>query len=158
MADCPETFSGPNLPNPSLVDELAQVHGSAFAAQQEQGWSRQAILDALNVEGTTLWVSRNGGVAGFAIFRQVLDEAELLTLAVNPVRQRSGIAGNLLSKAMAALKKTGCKRLFLEVREDNGPAKRLYDRCGFMKIATRKNYYNTIDGKTIDAEVYSLEF
>jgi ribosomal-protein-alanine N-acetyltransferase len=80
-------------------------------------------------------------IAGFAAFHRVMDEAELRNLAVDPPHQRRGIGKALLEAAANRLLQAGAKRLFLEVRASNEPARRLYHSLGFELRSTRKDYY-----------------
>lgn len=90
---------------------------------------------------------------GFALFRRVLDEAELLTLAVDPACRRQGIALQLLHSGLVQLAGDGAKMCFLEVAADNAAAIALYQRVGFKTLAMRAGYYRGSDGKQIDALV-----
>jgi [ribosomal protein S18]-alanine N-acetyltransferase len=85
--------------------------------------------------------SDSGLVLGFAVFRQVLDEAELLNLAVGPSRQRQGIGRTLVQHGIRRLAQTPAQRLFLEVAASNQPAQRLYQSLGFKSHSVRKRYY-----------------
>ena len=91
---------------------------------------------------------------GFILIRQVLDEAEILTLAVRPQARRAGLGGRLVGQGAVAAARAGAARLFLEVAEDNAAARALYDRAGFRLIGRRKGYYAS--GKT-DALVLAFD-
>ena len=93
-------------------------------------------------------------VAGFAAFHQVLDEADLRNLAVAPEYRRRGVARALIEAACHRLQQAGAKRLFLEVRVSNEPARSLYSSLGFVLHSRRKNYYRDPDE---DAYVLCLE-
>lgn len=80
-------------------------------------------------------------VVGFAVFHRIIDEAELLNLAVDPEHQHQGIARGLLENARDRLRKLGTKRIFLEVRPSNKPALGLYYSIGFALHSMRKGYY-----------------
>lgn len=76
--------------------------------------------------------------AGFGILRQV-DQAEVLLIGVLPKFRKKGIGGAILDELLA-----GCNRdggVFLEVREGNEAARKLYESRGFKEIARRKKYY-----------------
>jgi ribosomal-protein-alanine acetyltransferase len=88
-----------------------------------------------------LWVALSGNrVSGFLVARPLgTGEYELLNLAVAPDCRRQGIARELVS----TLKK-GCQSLvFLEVRESNLAARKLYKSMGFKEIAARPEYYHS---------------
>ena len=80
-------------------------------------------------------------VLGFAAFQRLIDEAELLNIAVDPDHQHQGIGRALLEEARSRLLKVGTKRLFLEVRQSNKSALALYYSVGFGLHSQRKDYY-----------------
>ncbi len=80
-------------------------------------------------------------VLGFAAFHRVIDEADLGNLAVDPAHQRQGIGRALLQESRRRLLVAGAKRVFLEVRESNQAALRLYYSLGFGLQTRRREYY-----------------
>jgi ribosomal-protein-alanine N-acetyltransferase len=93
-------------------------------------------------------------VAGFALSRAIMDEAELLLIAVDPAHRGGGIGGALLRSTIAACEDRGVKRLHLEVRANN-PAVALYARHGFARAGVRRNYYRSRTGEAFDAHTYA---
>jgi ribosomal-protein-alanine N-acetyltransferase len=89
-------------------------------------------------------------VIGFALGRVVLNEAELLLLAVRRDGQRRGIGRLLLDRFSLVAASRGADKLHLEVRDGN-PAARLYTRAGFTELGRRRNYYTGRDGQIYDA-------
>jgi ribosomal-protein-alanine N-acetyltransferase len=89
---------------------------------------------------------------GFLIARIAGDEAELLTLTVEPAHRQQGLAAALLAEAMRQLRAAGAKQLFLEVERGNTPALRLYDAFGAVRVGRRKAYYE----HGADAAIFSL--
>ncbi len=81
-------------------------------------------------------------VLGFAVFRRIIDEAELLTMAVAPEHQRQGVGRALLAEAHRRLLEAGAKRVYLEVRPSNRAALKLYYGAGFGLHSQRKDYYH----------------
>ena len=78
---------------------------------------------------------------GFAAFHRIIDEAELLNMAVDPDHQRRGVGRALLAEARQSLLEAGTKRIYLEVRLSNTPALKLYYSAGFGLHSLRKDYY-----------------
>jgi ribosomal-protein-alanine N-acetyltransferase len=79
-----------------------------------------------------------GRVAGFVVCRTLAaDEAEVLSLVVDPNLRRRGIGLRLMRQALDHKPGTW----YLEVRESNWPARRLYGRLGFEDISLRPHYY-----------------
>ena len=80
----------------------------------------------------------SGRVAGFLVWRKVNDEeAEVLSLVVDPVFRRRGIAARLLREVLG----DGRAVWYLEVRESNDAARNLYRRFGFEEVGRRPHYY-----------------
>ncbi len=141
-----------------LISDLASIHRDAFGSISQYGWDEAAIRNLLKDDVCALVLAKAGGRhVGFALFRQILDEAELLTLAVDRVMQRAGIAKNILIFMQLHLIKHSASKLFLEVRSDNLAAIALYEACHFEQIAVRRNYYKTADGDRVDAWVYGRD-
>jgi ribosomal-protein-alanine N-acetyltransferase len=128
---------------------LARLHAQAFAAP----WSEAEFADLLTQAGVFAVVELDG----FILVRVVLDEAEILTLAVRPEARRAGLGGRLTGQGALAAAAAGAVRLFLEVAEDNAAARALYDRAGFRQIGRRKAYYATPDGARTHALMLGLD-
>jgi ribosomal-protein-alanine N-acetyltransferase len=130
---------------------LAAIHAACFA----KGWDAAEIAQFLGVPGClALVVSPSPAQApqGFLIVRSAGDEAELLTLAVDPACRRLGLASALLAAATEALRGAGSKRLFLEVDEGNSAARGLYQSLGAVVVGRRPRYYE----HGADADIFSL--
>ncbi len=84
---------------------------------------------------------RGGNVAGFLILSSVMDEAEIIEVAVAENFRRNGIASGLMSEIFDWCLKNGITQIFLEVRESNFPARECYRKFGFSENGCRKNYY-----------------
>lgn len=69
------------------------------------------------------------------------DTADVMTIAVAPRGRGSGLAQELLGWMLEQARGCGAEALLLEVRADNVPARRLYDRGGFQQIGLRRAYY-----------------
>ncbi|MCG2973902.1 ribosomal protein S18-alanine N-acetyltransferase, partial [Escherichia coli] len=79
-------------------------------------------------------------LAGFCILQPVLDEANLLLMAIEPRQQGRGLGFDLLDASINLLSNQPVQ-IFLEVRESNAAAIRLYEKSGFHQIDLRRNYY-----------------
>jgi ribosomal-protein-alanine N-acetyltransferase len=137
----------------AAVDALMS---DAFDPRYGEAWTRGQCLGVLALPGVALLMAEvDDEPAGFAMTRRVLDEAELLLLAVSPAHREHGVGGALLRAAAAEAAAGGCAKLHLEVRNGN-PATRLYLRHGFAKVGERRGYYRGVDGLLHDAHSYSL--
>lgn len=124
----------------TALTRLADLHARAFKGHS-RGWSAAEIGDLAAASGSMLVVDGEDAPRGFALFRQVVDEAELLTLAVEPSRWNNGIGRALLTEGIAELSARGCQLLFLEVAVTNARAIAIYRRTGFATVADRPRYY-----------------
>lgn len=86
-----------------------------------------------------------------AMGRVILDEAEILTLAVLPESRRKGIGHALVEALLAECKKLGAEEVFLEVAISNVAAQQLYRNLGFSEIGRRSAYYRQESGQLEDA-------
>jgi ribosomal-protein-alanine N-acetyltransferase len=85
-------------------------------------------------------------LAGFILSRMVVDEAEILSVAVAPRSRSRGLARRLLDLHLRRLAGLGTRSVFLEVEEGNEPALRLYRRAGFRQVGRREGYYQESRG------------
>lgn len=83
----------------------------------------------------------NRRIVGWIAFRRVLDEAELLRVAVDPDARRRGVARALLEHGLAVVGEHGARECHLEVAAENAAALALYRAFGFREVGRRKGYY-----------------
>ena len=117
-----------------------------------RGWSCTHFLAELASERACCVVAeQDGQVAGYLCLTVLLDEAEILNVAVDPARQRCGIGNALLQWACDQAIWQGATVLRLEVRATSTPAIALYQRWGFRQTGLRKAYYeDKIDAVLMD--------
>ena len=111
---------------------------------QSHPWTLKQFQDAVTAYQSTV-IEVQGQVAGFCILQPVLDEANLLLMAIDPAQQGQGLGYQLLEASVAMLKNNPVQ-IFLEVRESNLAAIKLYEKSGFHQIDLRKNYYPNSNG------------
>jgi ribosomal-protein-alanine N-acetyltransferase len=147
-------------PDLRLATVLAGIHAVAFAGEGRP-WSGPEILALLGEPVVAVRLAHREGTqpggglapAGFALYRAVAGEAELLTISVMPEARRSGIGADLLGACEDGARAAGAARLFLEVAAGNGAARALYHRTGYRECGRRKGYYQRPDGSRDDALV-----
>lgn len=101
----------------------------------------------------------NDQLVGFLICQIVLDEASLFNIAIHPNFQQQGLGKLLLNNQITILTEKKVKTLWLEVRQSNTPAIKLYQQIGFNEISIRKNYYPTVSGnENAIIMAYTLSF
>ena len=131
---------------PSEIVPMAEAHVAAVAALERScfsaPWSEQSVREELS-NPLSLWLVAlvDGQVAGYVGSQTVLDEADMMNLAVDPACRRQGIARALVEALTAALAERGVRSLTLEVRASNEGAIALYRTLGFAQVGRRPNYY-----------------
>jgi len=95
--------------------------------------------------GLYLILLEDGAVSGHIGIKRVADEAHIVTLAVRPQRRRRGLARTLIEVALADPSLLSARRVYLEVRPSNLPARALYDSLGFVRTGLRPGYYGDED-------------
>jgi ribosomal-protein-alanine N-acetyltransferase len=137
------------------ADAVDRVMTAAFDPRFGEAWTRAQCVGILAMPGVWLTLARVGeAVVGFALSRAIMDEAELLLIAVDPAHRGAGVGGALLRSTIAACEDRGVKRLHLEVRANN-PAIALYTGHGFVRAGVRRNYYRSRTGEAFDAHTYA---
>ncbi|MGR3808835.1 [SSU ribosomal protein S18P]-alanine acetyltransferase [Pasteurella testudinis DSM 23072] len=119
-------------------------------------WSKGTLLNNQGERYLNLKLLKDNRLVGFAICQTVLDEATLFNLAIDPAYQKQGLGEQLLLQLIAELRQSAVLTLWLEVRQSNSAAQKLYDRLGFNLVTQRKNYYPTSNGGREDALVMAL--
>jgi len=129
-------------------EEAARLHQEAFF----KGWSPQSFQESLQDALTFgLKVMEDDVLVGYLLWREVKDEAEILTLVVDSSKRRQGIGNLLLRTLFTLLKEKEINNLFIEVAEDNQEALSFYDKNGFVFISKRPHYYPREINKSISA-------
>ena len=124
--------------------DMAHIHAAAFT--DARPWT-EAEFAALR---DSPFVFATMQPHGFALVRVVAGEAELLTIAVHPDHQGTGIGRRLMTLWMAQAAETATEA-FLEVAADNAPARALYSSCGFAPAGLRTGYYLRAGAAAVDA-------
>jgi [ribosomal protein S18]-alanine N-acetyltransferase len=134
--------------SPRDARRLAQLHGESF----HRGWGEgefESMLSERNTLAHRLKVGRQ--LVGFAVSRMAADEAEILSIAVAASHRGRGLSRNLLLTHLGHLAGHGVRTIFLEVEENNQPARRLYERAGFAVAGRRERYYQQPGGEQLNA-------
>lgn len=120
------------------VPQVAALERCCFS----DPWSENSVASELT-NPLSLWLVALDGetVAGYVGSQTVLDQADILNVAVSPDYRRRGIAGALLESLRIRLEEKDVCQLTLEVRVSNEPAIRLYENLGYVQVGLRRNYY-----------------
>lgn len=128
--------------------KLAQLHAASF----HRGWGEGEFESMLSERNTLVHRLRLGRkIVGFAVSRIAADEAEILSIAVAASHRGRGLSRNLLLTHLGHLAGRGVRTVFLEVEENNQPARRLYERAGFGVAGRRERYYQQPGGEQLNA-------
>lgn len=134
---------------PAEEGDLAAITAIQGTAPESSQWEAH---DYLSFDCRVATMDRGGRIAGFIVSRTVADkEREILNIAVHPDFRRSGVATEMLRAELA--RSPGAH--FLEVRESNTAARRLYESLGFERIGERPNYYDNPPETGIVMRIYS---
>jgi ribosomal-protein-alanine N-acetyltransferase len=128
---------------PMTLADVAAVHRIEHDSFRSP-WPADAYRQELtsNRLARYLVVEDGEDVVGYAGLWLMVDEAHVTTFAVAPRHRRRGIGEVLLAELMALARRIGASVATLEVRVSNMPARRLYEKYGFMPVGVRRNYYS----------------
>ena len=138
---------------PTAYGIISTLYAECF----DDEWSAAAIERVLEPAGSFALLARRGPRSlGFLLCRLILDEAEILSIGVHPDRRRHGVGKLLLAAERARAKAHGSRWMFLEVAEDNAPARALYGALEFEQTGWRPGYYPRPEGQSVSALLMSL--
>lgn len=135
--------------NPIAVDDsdvLHEIHKKSFYHAWDDATFSAFLTDPRIFGFTAGPIGKPAKVAGFVLCRLVVDEAEILTIAVHPRFRAKGIGHKLMDAVFRYLYQQRAKELFLEVDENNLAALSLYKSFGFGEVGRRPGYYQTDKG------------
>jgi ribosomal-protein-alanine N-acetyltransferase len=144
---------------PADLPAAAALHARGFPATRgERPWTVRDLAELLGSDGVNGFLIPGDEMpCAMVLLRVVADEAEILTLAVDPNLRRRGLAMDLMRQAIAAATAKGARRMFLEVAADNEGALRLYRRLGFVEVGRRRLYYRRTARIAVDAITMSVD-
>ena len=117
---------------------VAEIESASFSVP----WSLKAFTETVEKENFRYFVAEEEGeILGYCGFLHVLDEAEIPNVCVKESARKRGIGKQMMTVLIEEAEKLGIVMLFLEVRESNLAARRLYKSLGFVENGVRKNFY-----------------
>ncbi len=126
---------------PEHLDDVSRIEQASFALP----WSRDSffneITDNMHAAYIVALLPGPSRVVGYAGMWMVINQAHITTLAVDPAHRRKNIGSLLLGRLMREAFLKGARLMFLEVRDSNVDAKRLYEKFSFKICGRRKQYY-----------------
>ena len=122
----------------------AQGLAALYAEALPPGWPADELAaSCADANRAVLKAADGAHLHGFVILQFAADEAEILAIAVAKDRRRLGYAASLLRGGIWACHNRFISCIYLEVAESNTPARKLYEKFGFLVIGRRANYYRT---------------
>lgn len=135
----------------SLIEQAAYTHP----------WPVEAFRDCLRV-GYCCWVliqeaqTAQDKIDAYGIMSVAVQEAHLLNLCVRQECQGQGLGYRLLTHLLQVARSHEAEYIYLEVRQSNHQALKLYQSLGFTRIGMRKAYYAAKQGRE-DAIVFCYD-
>ena len=123
-------------------------------------WTRGNFIDSLAAGYIAQLLRASAGaerLLGYFVAMAAADETHLLNITVTPAQQRQGHARFMMSELVARCRRSGSRRLWLEVRESNAAARHAYARLGFREMGIRPGYYPAPRATREGAVVMSLD-
>lgn len=152
-------MSAPDFPIRSLAPTDLPSLVRIEQAVHIQPWPTADLERSLRPPYRSWVIEADDAVVGYAIFQWLPHEATLMNIAVDKAQQGGGIATTLLTAVISVATTAEVEAIFLEVRESNHAAIRLYENLGFVEIDRRQDYYASASGSRHpceDALVMSL--
>lgn len=120
------------------IDAIAEIEEKSFSTP----WSRDSLRDGIeDARYCFIVLTVDGKAVGYGSILPILDECDLLNLAILPEHRGKGYGKELLSALITEAKGRGAAVMHLEVRQSNERAIGLYRSFGFEVDGIRKNYY-----------------
>lgn len=140
------------------LQQAAAIHKQRFSSP----WSDGELYRLLVQNPVFGFVARQSNaprplIGGFVLSRAVADEAEILTIGIDPRFPRLGLGWRLMQAAIREARDRTVESMFLEVDETNAAAVGLYKKLGFQKVGERRAYYQRADGRKTGALVMRLD-
>lgn len=120
--------------------EIAHLERRSFS----DPWSARSFADLVANPRVLFLCARahaGGPAVGYVVAWFVADEGEIANLAVSPDERGRGVGAALLDAALAEAARRGAITVYLEVRDSNEVARRLYGSRGFEEVGRRRRYY-----------------
>lgn len=143
---------------PATREDIPAILEIERATPTAAHWDEQEYLRALRPGGLperVLLSAEDGVVHGFVFAKVLGPEWEIENVVVHPDCRRRGLGSQLLADLILRARSRGASSVYLEVRESNHPARKLYSQLGFSEIGRRKSYYSDPEE---DALLFRLDF
>lgn len=120
------------------IPKIVGIENQSFS----EPWSKDGFRDILsNPSFRSLGIFCDRELAGYIFFYLVMDELHVMNVAIDPSFRQKGLGSKLMEKVHEMGKGFGAKLAYLEVRETNDAAQKLYESLGYKRQGRRINYY-----------------
>ena len=120
------------------VPRMIEIARHSVTAAQ---WAQRQYEQIFSSDRLVMAIEENSTVLGFIVGRCAADEWEIENIAVTGAARRRGLGSRLLGEFLHHIRSTGAAEAFLEVRESNHAARKLYEKWAFTEAGRRKSYY-----------------
>lgn len=122
------------------LPRILEIEQASFSTP----WRRSTFEGLLRRgDADLIGATAEGRLVGYAITWTIMDQAELGNVAVMGEVRGRGLGRTLVLAALERVRSRGARECFLEVRESNHTARRLYESLGFVAIGRRRRYYSS---------------
>lgn len=123
------------------LDDLKKIE-LCFHSDFDDFWTPSLLKSELMGKNKNYIVARKADeIVGFAGSMMNFPDMEIMTIVVKKTQRGNGIGTLLLDKLIEIAKKNDVEKIFLEVKQTNEIARKLYEKAGFQEVGIRKNYY-----------------
>ncbi|MEG0592586.1 MAG: ribosomal protein S18-alanine N-acetyltransferase [Coprobacillus sp.] len=125
------------------LDDLDRVIELEHQLFKESSWSKEDYLYEIyeNTFSFNFVLEIDNIIVGYVGVWIMYEQSQITTIGIDNQYQRQGYAKTLMDEIIQFAVEEGCEVMSLEVRVSNQPAISLYEKCGFVNQAIRKNYY-----------------
>mgnify|MGYP001125538538 CR=1 FL=1 len=125
----------------SDLEQICLIEGQNYKFP----WSKKSFEEEIKIsdsgKGFFLVLKIGKEIIGYVCCRKIIDEANIINISIKKEFQNRGYGRKLLNYLLKNVEKENIKNIYLEVRESNSIAQKLYQKLGFRKFALRKNFY-----------------
>lgn len=129
------------------IKQISKKDASCVAKIEEEcfstPFSEDDILGYIDNPIWNFFVAKSGdSVVGYISFTKIIDECQIVNVAVSETARKMGVGTLLIENLLDFCHQNSVNKLFLEVRESNVPAIKLYEKFGFSVVGVSKNHYS----------------
>ena len=140
---------------PMTIDHLSDVFNLEVKSY-DYPWTKEILRDCILYQYDAFTIYFNSILAGYIISKISRPETHILNLTISSDFRKNGLGKSLIQLIINDSVIRGVEDIILEVRVNNSNAISLYESLGFKKVGTRKNYYESKEGRE-DAYVLKLK-